>query len=613
MSQAELPDQDQPQPQPVLSARGPAWDAIKTALRDERDGVLSFMEATHHLFLQKLEREWLELNLRYLEEHGATVDEPFAFVQKWNIHGVNEPNMEVAPPSLPVVANSLTAKNLQGLREEAQQVRSNGTSNHDIIDVSEEPAAARGAARESEREFSVKFKDDVQEADEPPAKDDEEQPEVDADGRPIWMQNLHTWVHSTQWEVTFGVLIMMNTIAMIFEIQYAGLNYGHQIGVKGINQSGEEMWPGASEVFEALDFLFGLAFTVEITGKIITENRKFLLNLSNWYDLAIVSLFWLKAGVQLEQLFSPFLLRLVRVTRLLRLLKFVRAFEVFDTLRLLVRSIRACLPTMFWTGILVLTIIMVFAMFFCFILEADQRDETIDLDLRLELFDLFGTFDRSVLSIHEVTFGNWVPISRFLSKNFSRYHAYFFLAYRCVISFGILLVVRSVFVAETIRCAQTDDEIMILQKERQVRVNSQRMQRFFAEADDSGDGLVSLEEFRQILANKRVQTWLAAQDLHISDPAFVFQLVDSDGTDCLSAVELAHGLSRLKGPAKAMDLMSMSVDVKKMNSRLHELLVAADLQRSQTTEVFRLQAEEFNAEFGDALQREPDFTVAAAA
>jgi len=262
------------------------------------------------------------------------------------------------------------------------------------------------------------------------------------------------------------------------------------------------------------------------------------------------------------------------------------------------------LSTMFWTGILVMTIVMVFAMAFCFVLDEDLKNEEIALASRHELYELFGTFDRSMLAVHELTFGNWIPITKFLSMHFSRYYGFFFMGYRCIISFGILLVIRSVFVAETIRCAQTDDEIMILQKDRQVRVNSERMVRFFAEADDSGDGYVSLQEFREILANKRVQTWLSAQDLQINDPAFVFELVDTDGTDCLSAVELAHGLSVLKGPAKSMDMIGAVVKIRKMEKKINDMYehLMPDKKKARAEEKMRLEVNEFNADFNEDLQ-----------
>merc|ERR1712222_25838 len=97
---------------------------------------------------------------------------------------------------------------------------------------------------------------------------------------------------------------------------------------------------------------------------------------------------------------------------------------------------------------------------------------------------------------------------------------------------------------------------MIMQKGRAMRFHSGKMGDFFREADVSGDGLLDRSEFRRILRNDKVKTWLAAQDLDASNADNIFALLDP-GTGKLSAHDLVKGVGRLKGTARSMDLLNM--------------------------------------------------------
>merc|ERR1712137_1009194 len=81
----------------------------------------------------------------------------------------------------------------------------------------------------------------------------------------------------------------------------------------------------------------------------------------------------------------------------------------------------------------------------------------------------------------------------------------------------------------------------------------------------SGDGLVSLEEFRELFRDKQLKMWLAAQDIEVQDAGLLFDLID-DGDGELSCAELLFGMSRLKGPARSLDLYGMMHMIKNLIS-----------------------------------------------
>eukprot|EP00929_Paragymnodinium_shiwhaense_P112401 TRINITY_DN8065_c0_g1_i2.p1 TRINITY_DN8065_c0_g1~~TRINITY_DN8065_c0_g1_i2.p1 ORF type:complete len:271 (-),score=70.18 TRINITY_DN8065_c0_g1_i2:204-1016(-) len=213
-------------------------------------------------------------------------------------------------------------------------------------------------------------------------------------------------------------------------------------------------------------------------------------------------------------------------------------------------------------------------MLFCYTLSDSFVDPSLHIDKRILLFKYFGTFTRSFVSWFELTFGNWVPISRFLQEEIGEQYAWYILVFRFVVGFSVVMVLRAVFISETLRAAQNDDEVLLLQKNRQVQMHTQKMELFFHQADESADGYVSLEEFKTIMKNKNVQKWLQAQEINVTDCDLVFNLVkphEEGGEARLSAEELVKGLSRIKGPAKSMDMVAVHYTVDRLESRVNDL------------------------------------------
>merc|ERR1719272_1105084 len=124
--------------------------------------------------------------------------------------------------------------------------------------------------------------------------------------------------------------------------------------------------------------------------------------------------------------------------------------------------------------------------------------------------------------------------------------------------FGVLAVINGVFIQETFKALASDDTIMLMQKERQTRIHTKKMDALIAAADDSGDGLLDLEEFRDIVAEPQVRTWLAAQELNVNDPDHLFLMMDVEQKGHLSSEDIVKGVSRLKGAARSMDMNEMS-------------------------------------------------------
>merc|ERR1712228_153818 len=140
---------------------------------------------------------------------------------------------------------------------------------------------------------------------------------------------------------------------------------------------------------------------------------------------------------------------------------------------------------------------------------------------------------------------------------------------------------------ETMNVAASDDQLMMRQRERAARLHTKKMEALFAAADESGDGFLDYDEFMAILTKPEIKSWLAAQQLDVSDAELMFVLMD-DGDEQISAPELVKAAGKLKGPARSIDLHNLMMehdDLKKLVLEIKQSGPAAhgSLKVSSTT------------------------------
>merc|ERR1712032_1082711 len=138
----------------------------------------------------------------------------------------------------------------------------------------------------------------------------------------------------------------------------------------------------------------------------------FPFNPWNIFD-TIVVLAWLIDALSRDLVDLPIsmtFLRLCRLARLLRLVKLAKVLEAVDPLFLMITSLKGSLAILFWAALLTLvcqTLVgfllnqMLVNYFF------KEGEGSSDPDAQQRVFELFGTFTRSMWSMVELTFGNY--------------------------------------------------------------------------------------------------------------------------------------------------------------------------------------------------------------
>merc|ERR1712007_24412 len=106
------------------------------------------------------------------------------------------------------------------------------------------------------------------------------------------------------------------------------------------------------------------------------------------------------------------------------------------------------------------------------------------------------------------------------------------------------------------------------------------MKFFFEKADVSKGDYIDKGQFIEVLKDKQMRLWLSAQDVEVGDADLLFDFID-DGTGKVSVNQLINGISRLKGSARSIDVISLTHKILHVDEEVVSLNRKIDLLLSQ--------------------------------
>jgi len=388
-------------------------------------------------------------------------------------------------------------------------------------------------------------------------------------------------VRSTAFEIATAGLIFALMVVMCAEAQYHGMNAGFELNMAGYARPGSESWPYAQHVFRALEISFNVMFTLELVLRLVALKSVFLKSGWFWLDFTLLSMSWLHSVGVLHIGLDPMLLRLLRLLELLRLVKVFKAFQVVDTLLLLIKSIQSSFSVLLWSFLLLMSVQTAAGIALSQLLSDFINDKSKPVQVRKQVFEYFGTMVNSSLTMFEIIQGNWVVSCRLLYNEVSKWYGLFYITFRCCAMFAVIKVITAVFIAETTRHANSDDELALTRKQRQKEAYVAKLKDVFIELDHSRDGFISWEELERLIDDDMLQSMLHTLDIDTNDLQYVFEVLDN-GDNQIDFKEFMCGLTQVRGPAKGIEVFKLLVSVEKMEGTLNKLLeVVSDLQEQK--------------------------------
>jgi len=233
-----------------------------------------------------------------------------------------------------------------------------------------------------------------------------------------------------------------------------------------------------------------------------------------------------------------------------------------------------------WSILLLNLVIAVVAMSVSELLEGWIRNPNGSLVSRREVYSYFGSFTRASETIYEVTLANWGPPCRLLMNHVSEWWGLFFILYKLCVGFAVVQVVISVFIQQTFKVAARDEELMMREKKTASQAYMGHLQKLFQRLDASGDGVLTRDEFDEVLQDERIRVWFSALEVDFQEVEGLFDLLD-DGDGEISQEEFLKGIKAMKGTARGTDMLAVSRDlkvtrkcIKSLEAKIHDLSLA---------------------------------------
>merc|ERR1719215_958467 len=188
-------------------------------------------------------------------------------------------------------------------------------------------------------------------------------------------------------------------------------------------------------------------------------------------------------------------------------------------------------------------------------------DDTVELDLRRWLYDNYGDGVKSLWTIFEATFsGCWPYYFRRLVMEVNWLFAPVLVVYVTAVVFSMTRIVAALFLKETLSQASEDTEMMVKERQKSAGQLERSLAALFLHADESGDGLLTEEEFCRFMAQDKIKLLMAKVGVDAADARNLFNQLGNLSTGQLDSKAFAYGIKRLKGEARAQDLIPVVHD-----------------------------------------------------
>mmetsp|Transcript_146720 Transcript_146720/g.281322 ORF Transcript_146720/g.281322 Transcript_146720/m.281322 type:complete len:263 (+) Transcript_146720:2-790(+) len=212
-----------------------------------------------------------------------------------------------------------------------------------------------------------------------------------------------------------------------------------------------------------------------------------------------------------------------------------------------------------WGFISLQIIAYVFAVYLTEIVSFHLKEEADDAELK----KYFGSLSDSWMSLLQAVSGgiDWGDLIEPLEKVGAFRAMVPFLCYLFFILLALMNVFTGIFLESAQQKARNETEMQLLQSAHTI----------FKASDGDDDDMISKDEFHATLAHTEVQDFFDAINFDIQQAEILFELLDSSNDNTISFAEFLRGCLRLRGTAKALDLLILSREVHQLIDGLAEI------------------------------------------
>lgn len=186
---------------------------------------------------------------------------------------------------------------------------------------------------------------------------------------------------------------------------------------------------------------------------------------------------------------------------------------------------------------------------------------------------MYGSVERTMMTLFLTISGGleWREAAQPIAR-LSWIYGTVWVAYIAFMIFGMLNVLTGIFVDAAIQAMMNDRDNLIQTQleERNSLINTIRD--VFLASDVDNSGFISQREFSELLKNAELTTYLEAIGIDSSEARGLFRLLDDDNSGKVSIDEFVSGFLRLKGSAKAVDMVTLLYENRKITQKLNQVM-----------------------------------------
>eukprot|EP00928_Gymnodinium_smaydae_P024139 TRINITY_DN19632_c0_g1_i1.p1 TRINITY_DN19632_c0_g1~~TRINITY_DN19632_c0_g1_i1.p1 ORF type:complete len:565 (-),score=51.62 TRINITY_DN19632_c0_g1_i1:102-1796(-) len=380
------------------------------------------------------------------------------------------------------------------------------------------------------------------------------------------------FVKSKPFEFTMAAVISCNAALMAVQLQLGGQAIGFDLNYDKYDLMVMEHRGFITNVFERIDWIFGVAFVVECLFKLFVYRWSYFRQVMHYVDMSCVLTFFVERFAFIALPIDEGSIRLFRLTRMFRLVKLIGTFEQLDILHTMITAIRGMHLVLFWAMVLLGMILVTLALFMTqvlhavyFIPEHIRNLNEHDREEAFEVFELFGTFVRSLYSMFELSLGNFAPVGRVLADNCSEWFFVACILHKITVGFAVVGVINAIVLQETFKAASTDDALMVRQRKRQEAGLRKKLKAFFNALDVGHNEVMTLDSLLQLTHYPDVMFWLKAQGVSTGDLYSLFCLCDEDGDGIVTRSQFIETVCSIREPALAFHLRDLQRSIRALS------------------------------------------------
>jgi len=261
----------------------------------------------------------------------------------------------------------------------------------------------------------------------------------------------------------------------------------------------------------------------------------------------------------------------IRFFRLIRLARALRLIVQFQTLWLLVQGLLSSIVPLFWTLILIMVFLYVFAVIGMELVMQGMTSKSNDYMVAAANY---RNLPQAVMTLMQLlTLDSVGQIYRPLI-NEKPFLAVYFMTFFLVASMALLNLVTALMVESSSRQSREDREMRRACQQSMKAALVPQLKTVFAQMDVDGSGELQLSEL--LNASQEVHSYLQ-QFLDVDDIKDLFLLLDYDGSGTVAIDEFCEGMMQAQSdkPMELLRVMKQSQEILANSRKVMELLSAA--------------------------------------